>query len=94
MAAFLQIPPERLSADALSGLLEEYASRDGTDYGEREVSLADKVTDLHAQLRRGELCLLFDQDSETWDLCPRDAAANLLRPDAEHSRGAESSRGA
>lgn len=78
MAAFLEIPPQRLSVEALEGLLEEFASRDGTDYGERERSLAEKVADLRSQLTRGELCLLFDQDSETWDLCSREAARSLL----------------
>lgn len=78
MAAFLEIPPQRLSAEALEGLLEEFASRDGTDYGEQERSLAEKVADLRSQLTRGELCLLFDQDSETWDLCPREEARSLL----------------
>lgn len=79
MAAFLDIPPLALSEAALEGLLEEFASRDGTDYGERERSLAEKVADLRSQLTRGELCLLFDQDSETWDLCPREEARRLLQ---------------
>lgn len=78
MAAFLEIPPWRLQAETLNGLLEELASRDGTDYGEHECSLADKVATLQDQLLRGELRLLFDQDSATWDLCPRDEAASLL----------------
>lgn len=78
MAAFIEIPPGQLSPETLGGLLEEFASRDGTDYGEREQSLADKVEALRGQLVRGDLRLLFDQDSETWDLCPRDEAAQLL----------------
>lgn len=78
MADFIEIPAGRLSEAALTGLLEEYASRDGTDYGERERSLAEKVTELRDQVRRGELRLLFDQDSETWDLRPREQAAELL----------------
>ena len=78
MAQFLKVPPERLQAEVLNALLEEYASRDGTDYGEREVSLLGKVQSLTAQIERGELAILYDSDSEQWDLVPRDQAEQLL----------------
>ncbi|MCB1699151.1 MAG: YheU family protein, partial [Halioglobus sp.] len=39
MANFVAVPVERLQPDVLQALLEEFASRDGTDYGERELSL-------------------------------------------------------
>ncbi|MBM69925.1 MAG: hypothetical protein CME43_10670 [Haliea sp.] len=78
MADLLEIPPARLSAEVLAALLEEFASRDGTDYGDRELSLAAKVQQLRAQLDSGALVLLYDGDSETWDLLPRDSASLLL----------------
>ncbi len=78
MASFLRIPPERVPPETLAALLEEYASRDGTDYGEREVPLAEKREALSRQLAAGDLALLFDTDSESWDLVPRDRARDLL----------------
>jgi len=78
LADLLEIPPARLSAEVLAALLEEFASRDGTDYGDRELSLAAKVQQLRAQLDSGELALLYDGDSEAWDLLPRDSASVLL----------------
>ena len=78
MASFLRIPPERVPPETLAALLEEYASRDGTDYGEREVSLPEKREDLARQLAAGELQLLFDTDSESWDLVPRGQVRALL----------------
>jgi uncharacterized protein YheU (UPF0270 family) len=33
------IPVNKLSPEALQGVIEEFISRDGTDYGEMEVSL-------------------------------------------------------
>lgn len=78
MAEFVMVPLERLQDDVLNALLEEYASRDGTDYGERECSLADKVEQLRQQLRAGDLKLLYDVDSEQWDLLPRAQAELLL----------------
>ena len=78
MAQFLAVPPARLQADILQSLLEEYASRDGTDYGERELTLDEKVRALQNQLHTGELQLLYDIDSEEWDLVPREQAEELL----------------
>lgn len=55
------IPPESLSAEALQGVLEEFISRDGTDYGESELSLEAKVNRLRPQLMRGEVLIVFDE---------------------------------
>ncbi len=76
--SYIQIPPERLAAEVLVALLEEFASRDGTDYGERELTLEEKVGNLRGQLDAGELCILFQAESEQWDLCPREEAELLL----------------
>ena len=78
MASLLEIPPSRLTPEVLDALLEEFASRDGTDYGEREHSLTEKVAQLRVQLMSAELALLYDGDSEEWDLVSRDQAAILL----------------
>tara|TARA_R110001599_G_scaffold63704_9_gene177681 strand:- start:2154 stop:2408 length:255 start_codon:yes stop_codon:yes gene_type:complete len=78
LADLLEIPSSRLSPEVLGALLEEFASRDGTDYGDRELSLGAKVQQLRGQLDTGELVLLYDGDSETWDLLPRDSARVLL----------------
>lgn len=78
MAQFVVVPPRHLPADSLQGLLEEYASRDGTDYGEREFTLEQKTEQLRAQLQRGELKILYDIDSEEWDLLPQEQAAMML----------------
>jgi hypothetical protein len=78
VASFLRIPRERIPPETLAALLEEYASRDGTDYGEREVPLAEKREALSRQLTAGELELLFDIDSESWDLVSRERARELL----------------
>ena len=78
MTQFVEVPPQRLQPDILQALLEEFASRDGTDYGERELSLAQKVDKLRAQMQRRELLIVFDVDSEQWDLLPAQRARELL----------------
>ncbi len=68
MAELLRIPLQRMAPDTLAAMLEEYASRDGTDYGAREVSLEEKVAELQAALSAGQLVIVYDAASEQWDL--------------------------
>ena len=62
----------------LAALLEEFASRDGTDYGEVETVMARRVAQLRGRLDRGEMALLYDSESEIWDLVSRDRADEFL----------------
>ncbi|HEY6132125.1 MAG TPA: YheU family protein [Halioglobus sp.] len=78
MANFVAVPTQRLQAAVLQSLLEEFATRDGTDYGERELTLEDKIQRLQRQLGNGELKILYDLDSEQWDLVPGAQAELLL----------------
>ena len=78
MASFVHIPPHTLECETLNALLEEYATRDGTDYGIRETDLATRCQQLNSQLQDGRLMLLFDLDSETWDLLDAERARPLL----------------
>ncbi len=66
------VPAARLSAEALEALLEEFITREGTDYGLREYSLDEKKADVHGQLRRGEVVIVFDPESERVTLLRRD----------------------
>ena len=84
MAQFIDVPPQRLDNDTLQALLEEYASRDGTDYGERECSLEQKVESLLGMIEARELSILFDLESEQWDLVPMEEARKLLEDGDSH----------
>lgn len=77
MADFVTVPVSRLDAATLDNLLEEFASRDGTDYGLRESTLQERVMQLRARLASGEAALLFDSDSDSWDILPAPQARNL-----------------
>jgi uncharacterized protein len=59
------VPHTELSADLLHAVVESYVLREGTDYGEREISLEDKVSHVISQLKRGEARIVFDPESET-----------------------------
>jgi len=78
MARFVLVPPRRLEDDVLRGLLEAYIGRDGTDYGARELTQEEKVGRLRGQIDAGDLLILYDLDSEEWDLVPRLRAEEML----------------
>lgn len=73
------IPPEQLSEDALQGVLEEYIGREGTDYGEEELTLEQKVARLRPQVMKGEVVIVFDEFLETLTLAPRSEMEHLMR---------------
>ena len=77
MADFVEVPAARLQTEVLQALLEEYASRDGTDYGEQETSLDRKVSQLRAQLQCGDARIVYDAGSELWDILPRENVQEL-----------------
>ena len=62
------VPYSELSEDALRGVLESFVLREGTEYGERDVSLDQKVAQVTRQLERGEARIVFDPESETIDI--------------------------
>jgi uncharacterized protein YheU (UPF0270 family) len=59
------IPYKQISPDALQGLIEEFITREGTDYGEMEFSLAQKVSQVERQLARGDIVIVFDPAIES-----------------------------
>lgn len=61
----IELSPDQLSPEALRGLVEEFVSREGTDYGHADRSLESKVAAVHRQLENGEARIVFDLASET-----------------------------
>ena len=75
----MKIPHDRLTPETLRNLIEAFVGREGTDYGDREVTLATKIDQVLRRLERGEAFILFDADTETCNI----ATAQELR---EHAR--------
>lgn len=67
----MEIPVGRLSSEALDGLIEEFVTRDGTDYGEHEQPLEQKKRAVARQLERREVVIVFDPESGTCNLVPK-----------------------
>ena len=62
------IPINKLSAAALKGVIEEFITRRGTDYGAVEASLDAKFKQVKNQLKNGTAVLLFDDETETTNI--------------------------
>ncbi len=61
----VNIPYDQLSSEALHGVIEEFVTRDGTDYGKTEVPVEIKIGQVLEQIKSGEAVIVFDQKSET-----------------------------
>jgi uncharacterized protein len=64
------IPHHMLSPDALRGLIEEFVTRNGTDYGAQEVPLDTKVVQVRQQLDAGTAVIVYDEDTESCTIQP------------------------
>lgn len=64
----IEIPSEQLSSDVLSAVVESFIQREGTDYGAVEISMEKKSEQIHKQIKRGDVKIVFDQTTETVSL--------------------------
>ncbi|MFT7179276.1 MAG: hypothetical protein ACI9EP_000178 [Oceanospirillaceae bacterium] len=64
------VPWQDINANTLNHLLEEFASRDGTDYGDYEISLADKVDQLKLQLQQKRILVVYSELHESVNIVP------------------------
>ena len=62
---WVTVPYTELAQELLHAVVESYVLREGTDYGEREFSLPEKVAHVISQLKRGEARIVFDPDTES-----------------------------
>jgi len=71
------VPHRELDADLLRAVIESFVLREGTDYGEQEFSLDQKVTRVIRWLERGEAQIVFDPQTESVDIAVVTAAKRL-----------------
>lgn len=50
------------------GLVDEFITREGTDYSHVEHSLTQKRTAVRKQIERGEVAVVFDPETESCNL--------------------------
>jgi len=66
------IPHDQLSKEALKGVIEEFITRESTDYGAVELPLETKVLQVCQNLAAGKAILIFDGKTETCNIFHKD----------------------
>jgi uncharacterized protein YheU (UPF0270 family) len=70
----IEVPYGDLSAELLHAVVESFVLREGTDYGEREFSLEDKVAGVIRQLKKGEAKIVFDPETDSVTIAVRQSS--------------------
>jgi uncharacterized protein YheU (UPF0270 family) len=65
------VPVERLSSEALLGLVDDFVLREGTDYGHDDPTLESKRRDVMRQIEDGEVVVVFDPERSSATLVRR-----------------------
>ncbi|WP_261816508.1 YheU family protein [Vibrio gallicus] len=62
------VPWQEISPETLESLVKEFVLREGTDYGDIEASLQDKVDQVVLQLKTGEAVIVYSELHESIDI--------------------------
>ncbi len=68
---------DRLSREALQGLIEEFVTRDGTDTGYSDGSLVESVEMVIRQLNIGEVFIVYDEATQTANIVPKEYTKSI-----------------
>ena len=61
----IQVPATSISEELLDSVIEYFVLREGTDYGAVEASLEVKIQQVRKQVAKGDVCVVFDPNTET-----------------------------
>ena len=64
----MDIPYEQLKEETLNALMEEFVSREGTEYGEHDIPISEKVEQVLAQLKAGKAHIVFDNETNSCNI--------------------------
>jgi uncharacterized protein YheU (UPF0270 family) len=67
------IPYESIDTETLYRLIESFVLREGTDYGEEEVPLEEKVNQVLEQLQDGSVVIEYSEEHESVNIIPNKA---------------------
>lgn len=61
----IDIPYQQIPEDALARMLEEFVTREGTQYGAREFTLTELVVQAKHQLETKKAIIQYDDESQS-----------------------------
>lgn len=71
----IDIPYQHIPEETLTRLLEEFVTREGTNYGEQEFTLADLVSQAKNQLKTKKAIIQYDDESQSCEIVCVDTLA-------------------
>lgn len=78
------IPANTLAPETLRAVIENVVTREGTDYGELEFSLDEKVAQVLLRIKRKQIVIVFDENSESVGLMDAQEAQQQGLFDYDH----------
>ena len=66
--SIIRILYNQLRPETLESVIEEFVTRDGTDYGGAEISLERKIDQVKRRLKSGQAVILFDESTKTCNI--------------------------
>lgn len=78
------IPPERLTQEVLRSVIESFITREGTDYGEQEYSLEEKVAQVWPKVVSGSILIVFDPETESVSLMTKEDYLKMDKGRTDH----------
>ncbi|HEX3914456.1 MAG TPA: YheU family protein [Steroidobacteraceae bacterium] len=70
----VDVPYSELAPELLHAVVESFVLREGTDYGEKEFSLEDKVAGVIRRLKQGDARIVFDPETESVTIAVRQSS--------------------
>ena len=64
MSSFIEIPWDALPKATLMSVVEEFVNREGTDYGDVDVSMSGKVEQVIHGIKNKHYVIIFDEEMQ------------------------------
>ena len=61
----VDVPYDQIDPETLRNMIQEFVTRDGTDWGDPGCALEDKIAQVLKQLKNKQVKVVFDLKSET-----------------------------
>lgn len=74
------VPYKNINIDTLNAIIKEFVLREGTEYGAEDISIDEKLEQVHQQLQRGSAVLVYSELHETVNII----LADQFKQDEEH----------
>lgn len=68
----VRVPYDQLSPEILEAVIEEFVTREGTDYGGTEVPFERKIEQVRKQIETGRALIVFDESMQSCTILSRD----------------------